>query len=124
MDLHFDRDPSRIESSETQPPNIDISQVETGQVVGNAIDYNSEGDEILSKAKCKSEWWNNFEKIKVKGTGAIKARKDILEVIKPSTEKVKDSVAYWTATPKRGEKFEEAALLDIFDNVMANMFYV
>ncbi|KAF7153098.1 hypothetical protein RHSIM_Rhsim01G0156000 [Rhododendron simsii] len=30
-------------------------------------------------------------------------------VIKSSIEKVRDSVAYWTATPKREEKFEDAA---------------
>lgn len=67
-------DPSRIVSSETQPPTLDSSQVETEQVVGNAVDYSYEGDENLSKAKCKSEWYNNFQKIRVKGTWAIKAR--------------------------------------------------
>lgn len=35
--------------------------------------------------------------------------KEGLEVIKSSIEKVRDSVAYWTATAKRREKFEEAA---------------
>ncbi|KAF7152687.1 hypothetical protein RHSIM_Rhsim01G0133900 [Rhododendron simsii] len=34
---------------------------------------------------------------------------DGLNVIKSSIEKVRDSVAYWTATPKREEKFEDAA---------------
>lgn len=68
------RDPNRIISSETQPKTQESSQVENEQAVGDAVEYNSEGDEILSKAKCKSEWWNNFQKIKVKGTGAIKAR--------------------------------------------------
>ncbi|KAK1379649.1 hypothetical protein POM88_026393 [Heracleum sosnowskyi] len=33
--------------------------------------------------------------------------KDGLEVIKSGVEKIRDSVAYWTATPKREEKFEE-----------------
>jgi hypothetical protein len=32
--------------------------------------------------------------------------KDGLEVIKDSIAKIRDSVAYWTATPKRIEKFE------------------
>ena len=31
--------------------------------------------------------------------------KDGLEVIKASFEKFRDSVAFWTATPKRKEKF-------------------
>lgn len=35
--------------------------------------------------------------------------KDGLEVIRVGVEKVRDSVAYWTATPKREEKFEETA---------------
>ncbi|XP_020211813.1 zinc finger BED domain-containing protein RICESLEEPER 2 [Cajanus cajan] len=33
--------------------------------------------------------------------------KDGLEVVKDGVEKIRDSVAYWTATPKRKEKFEE-----------------
>ncbi|KAG5552225.1 hypothetical protein RHGRI_010340 [Rhododendron griersonianum] len=33
--------------------------------------------------------------------------KDGLEVIKEAIEKIRDSVAFWTATPKREEKFEE-----------------
>ena len=35
--------------------------------------------------------------------------KDGLEVVKDGIEKIRDSVAYWTATPKRKEKFEETA---------------
>lgn len=35
--------------------------------------------------------------------------KDGLDVIKIGVEKIRDSVAYWTATPKREEKFEETA---------------
>ncbi|KAF1898872.1 hypothetical protein Lal_00018993 [Lupinus albus] len=33
--------------------------------------------------------------------------KDGLEVVKDEIEKIRDSVAYWNATPKRNEKFEE-----------------
>ncbi|KAH1228970.1 Zinc finger BED domain-containing protein RICESLEEPER 2 [Glycine max] len=33
--------------------------------------------------------------------------KDGLEVVKEGVENIRDSVAYWTATPKRKEKFEE-----------------
>ena len=33
--------------------------------------------------------------------------KDGLDVIKSSLENIRNSVAYWTATPKRIEKFEE-----------------
>jgi hypothetical protein len=33
--------------------------------------------------------------------------KDGLEMLKDATEHFRDSVAYWTATPKRAEKFEE-----------------
>ena len=33
--------------------------------------------------------------------------KDGLEVVKKGVEKIRDSVAYWTTTPKRKEKFEE-----------------
>ena len=33
--------------------------------------------------------------------------KDGLELIKVSIEKIRDSVAFWTATPKREEKFED-----------------
>lgn len=33
--------------------------------------------------------------------------KDGLDVIKVGIEKIRDSVAYWTASPKREEKFEE-----------------
>ena len=33
--------------------------------------------------------------------------KDGLEVVKKGVEKIWDSVAYWTKTPKRKEKFEE-----------------
>ena len=33
--------------------------------------------------------------------------KDGLDAMKPSIEKIIDSVAYWTATPKRVEKFDE-----------------
>ncbi|KAL6497847.1 hypothetical protein OROHE_026874 [Orobanche hederae] len=35
--------------------------------------------------------------------------KDGLDVMKVGLEKIRDSVAYWTATPKREEKFEETA---------------
>jgi hypothetical protein len=35
--------------------------------------------------------------------------KDGLEVLKDATENIRDSVAYWMATPKRIEKFEEIA---------------
>ena len=35
--------------------------------------------------------------------------KDGLEVLKDAIENIHDSVAYWTATPKRVEKFEEIA---------------
>jgi serine/threonine-protein kinase RIO1 len=35
--------------------------------------------------------------------------KDGLEVIKGSIAKIRESVAYWTTTPKRVEKFEEIA---------------
>jgi hypothetical protein len=35
--------------------------------------------------------------------------RDGLEVIKDSIAKIRESVAYWTATPKRIEKFEEIA---------------
>ncbi|KAH1238990.1 Zinc finger BED domain-containing protein RICESLEEPER 2 [Glycine max] len=35
--------------------------------------------------------------------------KDGLEVVKEGVENIQDSVAYWTATPKRKEKFEETA---------------
>lgn len=35
--------------------------------------------------------------------------KDGLEVVKDGVERIRDSVAYWTATPKRKEKFEETA---------------
>ena len=35
--------------------------------------------------------------------------KDGLEVIQPAIAKVRESVAFWTATPKRVEKFEEIA---------------
>ncbi|KAK1387618.1 Zinc finger BED domain-containing protein RICESLEEPER 2 [Heracleum sosnowskyi] len=33
----------------------------------------------------------------------------IMDVIEEATERIRDSVVYWTATPKREEKFEEAA---------------
>lgn len=32
--------------------------------------------------------------------------KDGLDIISGNVEKIRDSVAYWTATPKRSEKFE------------------
>lgn len=35
--------------------------------------------------------------------------KDGLDVIKVGVEKIRSSVEYWTATPKREEKFEETA---------------
>ncbi|KAL5193473.1 Zinc finger BED domain-containing protein RICESLEEPER 2 [Glycine soja] len=35
--------------------------------------------------------------------------KDGLEVVKEGVENIRDSVAYWTTTPKRKEKFEETA---------------
>ncbi|XP_073220714.1 zinc finger BED domain-containing protein RICESLEEPER 2-like [Cicer arietinum] len=35
--------------------------------------------------------------------------KDGLEVVKDGAERIRYSVAYWTATPKRKEKFEETA---------------
>jgi hypothetical protein len=35
--------------------------------------------------------------------------KDGLEVIQPAIAKIRDSIAFWTATPKRIEKFEEIA---------------
>jgi hypothetical protein len=35
--------------------------------------------------------------------------KDGLDVLKDAIENIRDSVAYWTATPKRVEKFEEIA---------------
>ena len=35
--------------------------------------------------------------------------KDGMEVIKVGIEKIRDSVSYWTSTPKREEKFEETA---------------
>nr|XP_017217151.1 PREDICTED: zinc finger BED domain-containing protein RICESLEEPER 2-like [Daucus carota subsp. sativus] len=35
--------------------------------------------------------------------------KDGLDVIKSGVEKIRDSVVYWTATPKKEEKFEETA---------------
>jgi hypothetical protein len=35
--------------------------------------------------------------------------KDGLEMLKDATEHFRDSVAYWTSTPKRVEKFEEIA---------------
>jgi hypothetical protein len=35
--------------------------------------------------------------------------KNDLELLKDAIENIRDSVAYWTATPKRIEKFEEIA---------------
>jgi hypothetical protein len=35
--------------------------------------------------------------------------KDGLDVMKIAIENIRESVAYWTATPKRAEKFEEIA---------------
>ena len=35
--------------------------------------------------------------------------KDGLGVVKDGVEKIRDSVAYWIATPKRLEKFQETA---------------
>ena len=35
--------------------------------------------------------------------------KDGLEVVKEGIERIRDSVAYWIATPKRKERFEETA---------------
>lgn len=35
--------------------------------------------------------------------------KDGMEIIKVGVEKIRESVAYWTATPNREEKFEETA---------------
>ncbi|KAF1877758.1 hypothetical protein Lal_00038067 [Lupinus albus] len=38
-----------------------------------------------------------------------KIKDKFLEVVKDEIEKIRDSVAYWNATPKRNEKFEETA---------------
>jgi hypothetical protein len=35
--------------------------------------------------------------------------KDGLEVIQPAIAKIRESIAFWTATPKRIEKFEKIA---------------
>lgn len=50
-------DPSPIVSSDAHPPSQEDSQVETEQVIGNTIEYNTDGDEILPKTNCRSEVW-------------------------------------------------------------------
>lgn len=60
-------------SNESQPLNLENSQAENAQPIDDK-EYNSEGDEILPKDNLRSKWWENFQKIRVKGTGAVKAR--------------------------------------------------
>ncbi|KAF7124402.1 hypothetical protein RHSIM_Rhsim12G0109500 [Rhododendron simsii] len=69
---------TEIESNEAQLPTLDSSQAETESNLPTNepedLGYTSDGDKILSKAKCRSIVWEHFQKIKIKDSGVEKAR--------------------------------------------------
>lgn len=64
---------------------------------------------LLDKFGGDHIWFKSFFHVRCAAHILNLIVKDGLDVIKSSIEKVRDSVAYWTATPKREEKFEDAA---------------
>ncbi|KAG5531998.1 hypothetical protein RHGRI_026573 [Rhododendron griersonianum] len=64
---------------------------------------------LLEKFGSDHLWFKSFFHVRCAAHILNLIVKDGLDVIKSSIEKVRDSVAYWTATPKREEKFEDAA---------------
>ncbi|GAB2269949.1 hypothetical protein Dimus_038812 [Dionaea muscipula] len=77
--------PTESNQVELGPPTLQSSQpeIETESNPGTEFggstntpetEYNSEGDEILSKSHLRSTWWENFQRIKLQKNGLIKAR--------------------------------------------------
>ncbi|KAH7865867.1 hypothetical protein Vadar_012410 [Vaccinium darrowii] len=64
---------------------------------------------LLEKFDGEHMWVKGFFHVRCAARIINLIVKDGLDVVKSSIEKVRDSVAYWTATPKRKEQFEEAA---------------
>ncbi|KAG5557492.1 hypothetical protein RHGRI_007657 [Rhododendron griersonianum] len=63
---------------------------------------------LLEKFGSDHLWFKSFFHVQCAAHILNLIVKDGLDVIKSSIEKVIDSVAYWIATPKREEKFEDA----------------
>ncbi|KAH7859557.1 hypothetical protein Vadar_002540 [Vaccinium darrowii] len=68
---------TQVESNDIRQPTGDSSQAnETNSVplTGVAYKVNSDGDEIIDTSGLRGKNWLHFQKVKVKGTGALKAR--------------------------------------------------
>ncbi|GAB2268742.1 hypothetical protein Dimus_038733 [Dionaea muscipula] len=68
--------PPTLQSSQPEPENESNPGTETKFVGSTTLEseYNSEGDEILPKNHLRSKWWENFQRIRLKKNGSIKAR--------------------------------------------------
>ncbi|XP_060962166.1 zinc finger BED domain-containing protein RICESLEEPER 2-like [Cannabis sativa] len=87
-------------NSEDDVDFVPSTNVEEIQSVSNTLDeHQNTGRKRTSRA------WDHFTRQEIDG----KFKADGLSVIGDSVDKIRDSVAYWSGTPKRHEKFEDTA---------------
>ncbi|KAF7144273.1 hypothetical protein RHSIM_Rhsim05G0163900 [Rhododendron simsii] len=93
------------------PPSSSLPLLET-RSLSTQVELNEIGPPTLGSSQAETE--PEATELETESSNPVTGQveytlKDGLDVIKSSIEKVRDNVAYWTTTPKREEKFEDAA---------------
>ncbi|KAF7145491.1 hypothetical protein RHSIM_Rhsim04G0132300 [Rhododendron simsii] len=86
----------------------DIDRKLSTLIVDNCTTNNAMVNILLDKFGGDHIWFKGFFHVRCAAHILNLILTDGLDVIKSSIEKVRDSVAYWTVSPKREEKFEDA----------------
>lgn len=94
-----------MESQSTSTPSaqtIESSQAET-DYISVPDEVNSDGDEVLPKGRLRSEVWENFQRVRTKGEGLVKAKciyckKKFVGEAKMGTTHLKE---HWKTCPLR-----------------------
>ena len=60
--------------TESNPLSDDVDEHPEHTEEEEPLGYTSDGDQILSKGRCRSEVWSHFQKIRQKSDGVVKAR--------------------------------------------------